>query len=141
MRSRERVRTRRINTADDELPQIFSALPHRTALLFQRHLPRITFDRQTIQNRPRKRSVRYIVLEQERFDFGLFTFDFAQSPNEVTFGIARGCVPSIDGDEEFLTQEGRDLTGANANLGKLAIERRRENVLRCEGFESGRTER
>jgi hypothetical protein len=59
----------------------------------------------------------------------------------VAFGVARGRLPSVDGDEELLASERGRLPGAEADPGELALERGGEDVLRSERIEGRRAER
>ena len=59
-----------------------------------------------------KRPIRHLEFQQQVLLVRLFTPHYAQCTHKVTFRVARGDIPSIDGDEDLLANERGCLASA-----------------------------
>lgn len=102
---------RRINTANDELSQVLPISPLRTGIALRRHHPLLTLHRQTVQYCFPKRPIGHFEFEQQALLLCIFALRFSQCANEVTLRVPGRDIPSVDGNEDFLSDESRSLAG------------------------------
>ena len=101
-----------VNTANQQISQILSIPPIRMCIALWRYDPAIALFRQAIQDGFPEGSIRHVKLQQQTFLLCFFALYFPKSTHKVTFGVSRGAVPAIYGDQDLLPKERRRLTRA-----------------------------
>lgn len=133
--------TRRINTADYQIPQILTIPPLQTIGSLFRYHPFVALFWQTIQNGLSKRPVGHLVFQQQTLLLCLFALHLTQGSDKMTIGIPRMGRPRINRHQNLLINERRCLARSQSNPREGSRQGRGKYRLLRQGGESSRRKR